>query len=309
MGDHFLIIGATLMDSKGKPRLGLEPGTSNPAHIRHTRGGTARNVAENLACFGAEVRLLSAVGDDQTGRLLVSQTAEAGVDVSDVQVISDERTGSYMAILDEEGSLSVALDDVSIMSHISPGYLYQNRKLFRDACMVLFDGSLDESAIEMAVRLAKQYDVPVCADPSSTRLAHKLKDYLPQLHLVVPNEVEASALTEVDFSGYDPDASLEVARMLMRSGVETVIVTLSDFGLVYATSDETGYIPARYSEIVDSTGTGDSVTAAVMFGMVNNFPITEAIRLGAAAASLTLQTGETVVPNLNLDMLYDHLIV
>jgi pseudouridine kinase len=88
-----------------------------------------------------------------------------------------------------------------------------------------------------------------------------------------------------------------------------VIVTLSDFGLVYSTSDETGYIPARYGEIVDSTGSGDSVTAAVMFGMVNDFPITEAIRLGAAAGSLTLQTGETVVPDLSLDMLYDHLIV
>ncbi|NIV91962.1 kinase, partial [candidate division KSB1 bacterium] len=49
--------------------------------------------AENLACFGAEVKLLSAVGDDQTGRQLVAQTAEAGVDVSDVQVISGERTG------------------------------------------------------------------------------------------------------------------------------------------------------------------------------------------------------------------------
>jgi pseudouridine kinase len=46
-----------------------------------------------------------------------------------------------------------------------------------------------------------------------------------------------------------------------------------------------------------------------MFGMVNDFPITEAIRLGAVAGSLTLQTGETVVPDLSLDMLYDHLIV
>jgi pseudouridine kinase len=309
MGDHFLMIGATLLDSKGKPIAGLEPGTSNPSRIRHTRGGTARNVAENLACFGAEVLLLSAIGDDHTGRQLIAQTAESGVDVSHVQVIDGQRTGSYIAILDEEGSLSVALDDVSIMSHISPAQLYQNRKLFKDACMILFDGSLDDAAIAMAVRLAKQYNVPICADPSSSRLAYKLKEHLADLHLVVPNEVEAAALTEIDFSGYDPDASLEVAMLLMRSGVDTVIVTLSDFGLVYSTSDETGYLPARYREIVDSTGTGDSVTAAVMFGMVNDFPITEAIRLGAAAASLTLQTGETVVPDLSLDMLYEHLII
>jgi pseudouridine kinase len=309
MGDHFLIIGATLLDSKGKPRAGLEPGTSNPASIRHTRGGTARNVAENLGRLGAEARLLSVVGDDDTGRQLVDQTAEAGVDVSDVQIVAGARTGSYIAILDEGGSLSVALDDVSIVSHISSAYLYQNRRLFRDACMVLIDGSLDEGAVEMAIRLAGQYEVPLCADPSSARLAYKLRPYLSSLHLVVPNEVEAAALSEIDFSGFDPDASLEVVLLLRRSGVKTAVITLSDFGLVFATSDETGYIPARYSEIVDGTGTGDAVTAAIMFGMVNDLPVIEAIRLGAAAASLTLQTSETVVPDLSLDMLYDHLIV
>ena len=84
---------------------------------------------------------------------------------------------------------------------------------------------------------------------------------------------------------------------------------MSDFGLVYATSDETGYIPARYSEMIDSTGTGDAVTAAIMFGMINDLSNIEAIRLGAAAASLTLQSNDTVVPDLSLDMLYDHLIV
>jgi pseudouridine kinase len=140
-------------------------------------------------------------------------------------------------------------------------------------------------------------------------LAHRLRPLLSELHLVVPNEVEAAALTEVEFAGYDPDASLEVALLMNRMGVRTVIVTLSDFGLVYATSDETGYIPARYSQMVDSTGTGDALTAATIFGLINDLPTIEAIRLGAAAASLTLQTGETVVPELSLDMLYDHLIV
>jgi pseudouridine kinase len=46
-----------------------------------------------------------------------------------------------------------------------------------------------------------------------------------------------------------------------------------------------------------------------MFGLINNLSAIEAIRLGAAAASLTLQSSDTVVPDLSLDMLYDHLIV
>jgi pseudouridine kinase len=127
--------------------------------------------------------------------------------------------------------------------------------------------------------------------------------------LVVPNEVEAAVLSGVDFQGHDPDSSLEVALILSRAGVRTIAITLSDFGLVYSTMDETGYIPARYSQMVDSTGTGDAVSAAIIFGIINQLPVIEAIRLGAAAASLTLQTNDTVVPDLSLDMLYDHLIV
>jgi len=309
MGDHVLVIGATLLDTKGKPSAGLEPTTSNPAQIRHTRGGTARNVAENLARLGANVMLVSAVGDDQTGRQLVAQTSGAGVNVDHVLTIPDYHTGSYIALLDEDGSLSVALDDVGVMENITSNYLYKNRRLFRDADMVMIDGSLEKKTMATAARICKSYGVPLCADPSSTRLANKLQVHLNNLYLIVPNEVEAAALIGADFSGYDPDASMEIALLLIRSGVRIAVITLSDFGLVYATSDEIGHIPARYSKIVDTTGTGDAVTAAIIFGYLNKLPAIEGIRLGAAAASLTLQTSDTVVPNLSLDMLYDHLIV
>ncbi len=310
MGECVLIIGATLIDMKGKPTAGLAPGTSNPSNISVSRGGTARNVAENLSLLGADVTLISAVGQDVTGDRLISQTADAYVNVDYMQQIEDKNTGAYMALLEPNGSLSVALDDVSVMNHITPDYLNRNRALFRDADMIMMDGSLSEAAMKTTVRLAMHYEKPLCADPSSARLAYKLRPYLPNLHLVVPNEVEAAELCQFSVLDMeDPNELLHLARMLVQQGVRTVVLTLPDFGLDYATNMETGYIPPRYSEMVDSTGTGDAVTAAIMFGMLNNLPTIEAIRLGAAAAGLTLETTETVVPDLSLDLLYDHLVV
>lgn len=273
------------------------------------RGGTARNVAENLARLGAEVVLISAVGDDPTGRQLLIQTAESGVNLDYVEMVPDQATGSYIALLEADGLLSVALDDVRVMETITPDYLNRNRALFRDAAMIMFDGSLTVAAMRTVVRLAREYGVFLCADPSSARLAYKLRPFLADIDLVVPNQVEEAELCEMDFAGYDPTAGLIMARRLLGSGVGTVVVTLSDFGLDYATADEMGYIPPSHSKFVDSTGTGDAVTAAVMFGLLNDLPIVEAIRLGAAAAAITLQTNETVVPDLSLDMLYEHLIV
>ncbi len=309
MGEHILVIGATLLDTKGKPLAGLEPGTSNPANVRITRGGTARNVAENLGRLGADVILISAVGHDVIGDQLLSQTADAGVDVSHVLQEDDYHTGAYLAVLEDDGSLSVALDDVSVMQTITSGYLYRLRRLFRDASLIMMDGSLSPDAMSTVVRLAEQYGVPLCADPSSARLAYKLRPFLSHLHLVVPNQMEAAELLQIDLSGHDPDSNPDLARLLVQAGVGTAVLTLSNYGLSYATSDEVGFLPASYAHIIDNTGTGDAVTAAIMFGMLNDLPTIEAIRLGAAAASLTVQTNETVVRDLSLDMLYDHLIV
>ncbi len=309
MAKHVLVIGATLLDTKGKPVAGLAPGMSNPAEIRSTRGGTARNVAENLARLGADVVLVSAVGDDAVGRQLMIQTAEAGVNLDHMEMVAGHPTGSYIALLEEDGRLAVALDDVRVMQIIDTAYLEARRDLFAGAAMVMFDGSLSEDAMATVVRLARAAGALLCADPSSARLAHKLRPYLPHLHLVVPNEIEEAALCDVGFVGHDPTTSLALARRLVGIGVTNVVVTLADYGLDYATADEVGYIPPSHTHMVDSTGTGDAVTAAIMFGLLNDLPTVEAIRLGAAAAALTLQLPDTVVPDLSLDMLYDHLIV
>jgi pseudouridine kinase len=309
MPEHILVIGAILLDVKGKPTEGLEPATSNPGRIRTMRGGTARNVAENLARLGAKATLLSAIGEDDMGQRLLAQTEESGVDVEYVHVAHGQHTGTYMAILEQDGMLSVALDDTLVMEQITGQYIYRRRRLFQDAQFVMIDGSLSTGAMETTMRLAREYGVPIAADPSSSRLADKICPHLSSLHLVVPNEVEAASLCGIDYFGYDADASLDAARQLVRLGVNNSVVTLSDFGLAYATSDENGYIPPRYSEMADSTGTGDAITAAIIFGMINDLPTIECMRLGAAAAGLTLQTNHTVVPDLSLDMLYDHLIV
>jgi pseudouridine kinase len=308
VGEHILVIGASLWDTKGKPTAGLEPATTNPARIRSTRGGTARNVAENLGRLGAKVVLVSAVGDDSTGLQLLADTAAAGVDMRHMQVIKGARTGGYMAILDADGLLAVAMDDTAVMENISPAYLRAQEALFETADMVFFDGGISKDAIAETVKLANKYKVPICADPSSSRLAPRFTPYLPHLKLVAPNQQEAAAICGRDHEGFSIDEGLSLARELNQRGVENAVITLADFGLVYATPEENGYFPAQFSgEIVDSTGSGDAIVAAIMFGLINKLETIECMRLGSAAAGLTLQTSETVVPELSLEVLYDHL--
>jgi pseudouridine kinase len=79
--------------------------------------------------------------------------------------------------------------------------------------------------------------------------------------------------------------------------------------VVYATSETTGHIPAIRTRISDPTGAGDALTAAILFALLNDIELDDAIRLGVSAASLTLRYSGTVCPDLSLEKLYDQLLV
>lgn len=126
--------------------------------------------------------------------------------------------------------------------------------------------------------------------------------------MITPNALEAEALCGQPVR--NRDEAIVAAKRLVSLGVEIAIITLADHqGLVYATTGESGHIPAIECEITDLTGAGDALTATVIFGLLNDFPVDEAVRLGVSAAALTLQCRETVCPNLSLDILYDKLII
>jgi len=92
-------------------------------------------------------------------------------------------------------------------------------------------------------------------------------------------------------------------------GVDIAVVTMAEQGLAYADGSSAGHIAALRAQVVDTTGSGDAVTAAVIFGLLHEMPIDEAVRLGVSAAALTLRTRHTVAPDLSLDRLYDELII
>jgi pseudouridine kinase len=302
-----IVVGAASMDIKGRPQKALVPGTSNPGDIRISVGGVGRNIAESLARLGVRTTLLSAVGDDEWGQRILECTAAGGVDVSQVLINAEHHSAAYLAILDEAGEKSISIDDMDIMESLTPKYIYAHRRWIKEADMVVMDANLSPKAVRSLISVAKKHDVPVCADPTSAILAQRLIEHLPGLYMVTPDASEAKALCEARLTGRSE--AIRAAKRLIAMGVDIAIITLAEKGLCYATSDVGGYIPAIRSEIVDRTGAGDALTAGVVFGLLNDFPIDEAVRLGVSAATLTLQCKETVCSDLNLERLYDQLVI
>ncbi len=307
--ESILVLGAAGQDVVGRLDADLQPGTSNPARIRASFGGVARNVAENLARLGQPVTLLSAVGKDHPGDELLAWTASAGVNVSAVLRTDLYPTGFYMAVLDERAHLRFAVDDMRVISELTPDYIHQNESRFESASLVFVDCNLPEPSLRAALTLAKKAKLPVCADPASSVLAERLKPHLGKLRLVTPNVSEAGVLTGRSFESSDREAALEAARTLVNEGVEIALITLAEFGVVYASAETSGHVPAIQTPILDPTGAGDALTAAVIFGLSNEMELDDAVRLGVSAASITLRHSGTVYPELTLEKLYEQLVI
>jgi pseudouridine kinase len=107
----------------------------------------------------------------------------------------------------------------------------------------------------------------------------------------------------------DNRQALNAAKCLVGQGVDIAIITLGEQGLCYATSETSGYIPALRTEIIDPTGAGDALSATVIFALLNEIPLDDAVRLGVSAASLTLRHRSSVLPDLSLEKLYDQLVI
>jgi pseudouridine kinase len=303
-----LVVGAAGLDMKVRPReTAVSLGQSNPGEIRWGWGGVARNIAENLARLGAEVHLLTAVGNDKWGRDLLIQLSHLGVDTGDCIISEDCPTASYVALYKADTQIWVAFDDMSVMHQITPGYLYRLRRLVRETDMLCIDANIIPPALKTLMRLVKEYDVPVCADPTAALLAHRLIPHLSSLSLITPNKSEAEALLNRRLDS--DDAISEGARDLVRAGVGLAVITLGAEGLYYATSAESGRLPAFPVDVVDPTGAGDALTAAVAFGLLSGISRGESVRLGMAAASQTLTCKQTVCPKLSLEVLYDRLVM
>jgi len=302
-----VVIGSSGIDIISRANEPLRGGTSNPCEFRMSVGGVARNIADNLARLGTDVYLITAVGDDTQGREVLQHTMDAGVNIDYSRIVPGHATGSYLAILNPDGMLNMGMHDMRVVEDITTAHLHACRDLFEKASLVAVDANLPKKSLRTVVSLARRYHVPLAADPTSVGQADKLTTHLDRLTLLTLNAAEANALCPQDITINDREQVLEGAKYLLSRDVGIVVIAMAEFGVVYASAEGSGHVSAIKTDIIDPTGAGDALTAAVIFGLINDIPIDESVQLGITAAALTLRSPGTVPQDLSLELLYNQL--
>lgn len=305
-GEYVLVIGSAVLELCGRSPDRIRTGRRQFGHVHCLVSGVARNIAENLARLEIETYLLSAIGDDAFGQLLVERSSSAGIHCDHILRVPDARSATTL-ILEQSPGRTTRLDDLTISKYLDSDYLMEHEWLFENAALIVIDATLQEEALDTLFELAVRHGARVCADPTSPLMANRLCKYIPNLYLIVPNASETASLCDLDEPATERDQAISTAQHLVNLGANVAVVTLGDQGLAYADSSGGGYIRAIQTEVIDASGAGDAFSGAAIFGILNNVPIDEAMRLGVTAASLTLASEENVLPTLSQELLYDEL--
>jgi ribokinase len=138
--------------------------------------------------------------------------------------------------------------------------------------------------VQASAELAADAGVRVIVNPAPAR---PLPDKLLKLVCVLtPNETEAELLTGVAVSN-DATAAKAAGKLLAR-GVQNVVITMGARGAFVAGKDLRHLIPGFKVKAVDTTGSGDIFSGALVVALAEGRPLLEAARFASAAAAISV---------------------
>ena len=294
--NSILVFGGMNIDRKMIVKDQLVFHTSNPVTSYQTAGGVARNIAENLGRLGHEVKLLSAAGKDLEFEFLREKTTQ-WADMHYCLQSENERTGTYTAILDQQGEMQLALADMEIYKSITPEWILQNENLFPNASLIVIDLNIEKDSITTLLHLAKRYKVPVAIVPVSGPKMKNLPEDLSGVEWLICNHGEAELVTSLQIN--DQKSLKNAHQVFQERGIRKTVITNGENGISYSENDKVEKMSAmKPKQVVDVTGAGDSFVAATLHCWLKTGTIEPALKAGLLNATKTLESNYTVRPEL-----------
>ena len=232
---------------------------------REQRIGGAGNVALNLKSLGAQVSVLTVLGNDDDGLLLrkvlkEKNISDAGIHISDNRITTNKiriiSRNQQMMRLDSEHTDDLGDNDEASFFKLIREYIDKENP----DVIILQDynkGVLTSSLIAKIIEVCNTKNIITAVDP-------KRKNFFnyKQVTLFKPNlkEVKESLniLSDQVDENYLENIHYELSKKLNH---QISLITLSEKGMYFKSLNEVGIIPSHRRNIADVSGAGDTVIA------------------------------------------------
>jgi len=266
---HIAVLGDAMLDTYwwgNTERISPEaPVPVVALNSKEYRIGGAGNVALNLLALGAKVSMHTVIGQDEDGILLEQIMRDKGIGTAGVWLHPDRVTTNKIRVISRSQHLLRLDHEVSadIEQAIEQQFFRRMIDSFeqhKPDVLILEDynkGVLTESLIASIVDYCRQHQIITTVDPKRANFfAYKGVD------IFKPNLKEAREALNL----LDKSVSLASMRNIHQKLHEKLqhaisLVTLSEHGVFYESSNDSEILPAHIRNIADVSGAGDTVIA------------------------------------------------
>lgn len=254
--------------------------------IEEFRPGLAANVASNVKALGSTPTLVSVVSDTYTALTPLMDVQE----IRRNMVVDEFRKTTMKTRIMAGQTQLVRVDDettdpinMAIENKIIEAIEYE---MARTDIVIVQDynkGMINRNIMTKIRKLADHYGLMVLVDP------HSKQD--PSIYfradVLTPNKQECFDLT----SKFKPNSIETAANQLQSmSNAKSVLVTLGKDGMFGWTSYKENFsIKAHAENVVDVTGAGDTVIAALAIGLAVGLDFRNAVEMANHAASVVVK--------------------
>jgi len=249
--------------------------------------GGAGNVVNNLNSLGANVSIMSVVGDCKISKELKEMILDMGISteflITEPKRISSKKT---RVISSQQQVIRFDLESKKKISENSEKKLLE---LFKSSLssfqlVILSDygkGLLTKNITQKIIQISKKKNIKVIVDPKGNDFTKYNSSYL-----LTPNKKEASLATGINITDKD---SLDKALLKLKKdcNLDISMITLSEDGI--AILDKHSRIhPTFAKEVYDVTGAGDTVIASLGYAIAIGIGIDEAVKFANLAAGVVV---------------------
>jgi D-beta-D-heptose 7-phosphate kinase/D-beta-D-heptose 1-phosphate adenosyltransferase len=253
--------------------------------------GGAGNVARNVAALGARCIIVGLIGDDATGKQLITALQAEPLIEPSLVVDPSRPTTRKVRFVSEHFATHLLRADWELTrpadaEHEGELVARALAALPRVGAVVLSDyakGVLTPRVIRAVIEAARAAAIPVAVDP-------KAADYsiYRGATLIKPNRRELADATRRP-AGTEAEIAAAAAQLNRELETEAVLISLSDEGLTYVPSDGPAvHVPAYPVKVRDASGAGDTVVAVIGVMLAMQADLEFAIRAANAAGSVVV---------------------
>lgn len=255
MAGRIAVVGSNMMDLVTYvTRMPVRGETLEAPSFEMGHGGKGANQAVAAAKLGADVMMVTKVGDDMFADNTIANLAAHGIDTKHVTRVPGRSSGVAPIMVDPTGENSILIVK-GANADLLPADIEAAADDLKACDLILLQLEIPVETVYAALAFGKRHGIQTLLNPAPA--VHDLDpEQIRQATFLVPNETELDILSGKPAHGIDEIEA--AARDLITKGVETVIVTMGSRGALLVTAVQTTRIAPVSVTPVDTTGAGDA---------------------------------------------------